>query len=269
MTRRCSPALTALFASAVGLLRDPDAARPRADRAARRARRRRPRARAALGRWRRLVEWLAGPARAATRAAPAPTRQRESIERRLDLAGRPAALTVQRFVGLKAALAILLGLGVGGLLLLLGASPLLVLLLAAFGWFGPDVWLSRAGPAAPGARSSATCRTSSTSSPSRVRAGLGYRLALRRVAEALGGPGGRGDADRAAPDGARARAAARRSWRCASATAPSRCKSFVAAQLQAEELGVPLSEALNDIADDMRRAAHQSARRRARAPARA
>ena len=39
--------------------------------------------------------------------------------------------------------------------------------------------------------------------------------------------------------------------------------SFVAAQLQAEELGVPLSEALNDIAHDMRRAAHQAARRRA------
>ena len=40
-------------------------------------------------------------------------------------------------------------------------------------------------------------------------------------------------------------------------------KSFVAAQLQAEELGVPLAEALNDIATDMRRVAHQNARRRA------
>ena len=39
--------------------------------------------------------------------------------------------------------------------------------------------------------------------------------------------------------------------------------SFVAAQLQAEELGVPLSDALGDIAADMRRAAHQDARRRA------
>ena len=37
----------------------------------------------------------------------------------------------------------------------------------------------------------------------------------------------------------------------------------MAAQLQAEELGVPLSEALNDIAADVRRAAHQAARRRA------
>jgi tight adherence protein C len=39
--------------------------------------------------------------------------------------------------------------------------------------------------------------------------------------------------------------------------------SFVAAQIQAEELGVPLADALNDIAIDMRRIAHQGARRRA------
>ena len=39
--------------------------------------------------------------------------------------------------------------------------------------------------------------------------------------------------------------------------------SFVTAQLQAEELGVPFSEALNDIATDMRRIAHQNARRAA------
>ena len=40
-------------------------------------------------------------------------------------------------------------------------------------------------------------------------------------------------------------------------------KSMIGATLQAEELGVPLSEALNEIAEDMRRAAHQDARRRA------
>ena len=39
--------------------------------------------------------------------------------------------------------------------------------------------------------------------------------------------------------------------------------TFIGAQLQAEELGVPLSEALNDIALDMRRSAAQNARRRA------
>jgi tight adherence protein C len=39
--------------------------------------------------------------------------------------------------------------------------------------------------------------------------------------------------------------------------------SFVAAQLQAEELGVPLADALASIAEDTRRAAAQQARRRA------
>ena len=38
---------------------------------------------------------------------------------------------------------------------------------------------------------------------------------------------------------------------------------FVAAQLQAEELGVPLADALASIAEDTRRAAAQTARRRA------
>ena len=95
-----------------------------------------------------------------------------------------------------------------------------------------------------------------------VRAGLGYRLALSRVAEALGGPVGEemlialrqmelGASRRAAFEALRDR------------NGSEQLSSFVAAQLQAEELGVPLSEALNDIAADMRRAAHQAARRRA------
>ena len=80
-----------------------------------------------------------------------------------------------------------------------------------------------------------------------VRAGLGYRLALGRVAEALGGPVGEemlvalrqmslGATRRAAFEALRDR------------NASEQLSSFVAAQLQAEELGVPLSEALNDIA---------------------
>ncbi len=95
-----------------------------------------------------------------------------------------------------------------------------------------------------------------------VRAGLGYRAALLRVAESLGGPVGDEVmmALRQMELGASRRAAflAMRD-RNQSDT----LSSFVAAQLQAEELGVPLSEALNDIAADVRRAAHQAARRRA------
>ena len=95
-----------------------------------------------------------------------------------------------------------------------------------------------------------------------MRAGLGYRYALRRVSEALGGPVSE-EMLTVLRQIDSARTGARRSWRCASATSPESLKSFVAAQLQAEELGVPLAEALNDIATDMRRMACQNARRQA------
>ena len=92
---------------------------------------------------RRLFLWLT------TRLGPRITprmraTKRESIDRRLDLAGRPGGATVQRFVGYKAATAVILGCPFV-LLALLGSSPLLALLTAGFGWFAPDVWVSRAG----------------------------------------------------------------------------------------------------------------------------
>ena len=95
-----------------------------------------------------------------------------------------------------------------------------------------------------------------------MRAGLGYRYALRRVAESLGGPVGEEMfiVLRQIDLGADRREAflALRDRNESDAL-----KAFVAAQLQAEELGVPLSEALNDIASDMRRMANQNARRQA------
>jgi tight adherence protein C len=85
----------------------------------------------------RVVGGLAG--RLGPRVAPSIRgRQRERIAHRLDLAGRPGGLTVQRFIGLKAALATLLG-GVLVLMLLAGGSPLLLPLALVVGWFGPDI----------------------------------------------------------------------------------------------------------------------------------
>jgi tight adherence protein C len=208
----------------------------------------------------RLVEALAarlGPVLAPSLRAG----RRSALERKIDYAGRPAGMNVQRFVGLKAALAVLLGPGVGGLLLLLGSDAYFVVLLGLIGWFGPDVYLSRAARL----RQEAIERTLPDFLDIlavSVRAGLGYRYALRRVAEALGGPVGEemftvlrqidlGQDRREAFLALRER------------NKSESLKSFVAAQLQAEELGVPLSEALNDIATDMRRAAHQNARRMA------
>jgi len=211
------------------------------------------------GRLRRLVEWLAGTL--GPRLVPTMrTSKRESIGRRLDLAGRPGNVTVQRFVGYKAALAIVIGFPFL-LLAFGGSSPFFVLLGAGFGWFAPDVYISRGGRLRQ-ERIERELPDFLDILSVTVRAGLGYRLSLARVAESLGGPVGEemllalrqmelGASRRAAFEALRDR------------NASEQLSSFVAAQLQAEELGVPLSEALNDIAADLRRAAHQDARRRA------
>ena len=186
--------------------------------------------------------------------------RRESVDRRLDLAGRPAGLTVQRFYGYKAAGLVLLG-GPFALLLAGGGSLAAVILAAGIGWFFPDIWVSRAGRVRQ-ERIERELPDFLDILAVTVRAGLGYRLALARVADALEGPVGEemlialrqmelGASRRAAFEALRDR------------NGSEQLQSFVAAQLQAEELGVPLSEALNDIAGDMRRAAHQAARRRA------
>ena len=61
-----------------------------------------------------LVEALA--ARLGPRLAPSlQASRRAALEHKLDYAGRPGGMTVQRFIGRKAALALLLGIGGGGL----------------------------------------------------------------------------------------------------------------------------------------------------------
>lgn len=207
----------------------------------------------------RVVGGLAG--RLGPRVAPSiRAGQREKIAHRLDLAGRPGGMTVQRFIGLKAALATIVG---GSMLLLMlpGGSLLLVVPALFGGWFAPDVWLSREGRLRQ-ERIQRELPDFLDILAVTVRAGLGYRAALGRVAQELGGPLGEEmlTALRQMELGASRRQAflALRDRSSSESLA-----TFVGAQLQAEELGVPLSQALNDIAEDMRRAMHQDARRRA------
>jgi tight adherence protein C len=207
----------------------------------------------------RVVGGLAG--RLGPRVAPSIRgRQRDRITRRLDLAGRPGAMTVQRFIGLKAALATLLG-GILLVLTIAGSSPLLLPLALGLGWFGPDVWLAR--------ESRIRQERIERDLPDfldilavTVRAGLCYRAALGKVAEALGGP--IADEMLTALRQMELGASRRQAFLALRERSDSESlATFIAAQLQAEELGVPLSKALNDIAEDMRRSAHQNARRRA------
>ena len=207
----------------------------------------------------RLVERLAARLAPRTMRALSPRRRRR-IARKLDHAGRPGGITVQRFAGLRAAIFVLAA-GTTGLLTLAGGSVLFVIAGGLLGWFAPDVWISRVGRQRQ-ERIERDLPDFLDILAVTVRAGLGYRAALVRVAQSLGGPVGEEmvTALRQMELGETRRAAflALRDRNDSAALS-----SFVAAQLQAEELGVPLSEALNDIAIDMRRSAHQAARRRA------
>jgi tight adherence protein C len=207
----------------------------------------------------RLVDGLAG--RLGPRVAPSIRQsQRNAMARRLDLAGRPGNLTVQRLIGVKAALLALAG-GIAALLALGGGSLLLLVPAVLLGWFGPDIWIARQGRVRQ-ERIERDLPDFLDILAVTVRAGLGYRSALARVSAALGGP--IGDEMLTALRQMDLGASRRQAFLALrERNASESLGSFVAAQLQAEELGVPLSEALNDIAEDMRRAAHQAARRRA------
>lgn len=184
---------------------------------------------------------------------------RKKIQQRLDLAGRPGGMNLERYGEVKAALlvvAVLFAIGFAAM----GSWPL-VLLVLALGWIGLDVWLSRTGRRRQAQLERDVPDFIDILSIT-VRAGTGYRAALGRVASSLSGPCAEevtttlrqmdlGATRREAFEALRARN-----------DSPT-LTSFVGAQLQAEELGVSLADALANIAADTRRAAAQSARRRA------
>jgi tight adherence protein C len=201
-----------------------------------------------------LGVWL-GPVLLARMSA----RRRASVTRRLDLAGRPGGLDLQRYAELKAAI-LAVATTVAVLFLAIG-TWLAAIPTLAIGWMGVDMWLSRAGRMRQAELERDLPDFIDILSIT-VRAGTGYRAALDRVASSLTGPPAQelartlrqmelGATRREAFESLRARNASRT------------LDNFVAAQLQAEELGVPLADALANIASDTRRAASQSARRRA------
>ena len=129
------------------------------------------------------------------------------------------------------------------------------------GWIGIDTWLSRTGRRRQ-AQLERDIPDFIDILAITVRAGIGYRAALHRVGTSLSGPAADevlatlrqmdlGATRREAFEGLRSR------------NRSPTLDSFVAAQLQAEELGVPLADALGSIAADTRRAAAQAARTRA------
>ncbi|MFE2185801.1 DUF5936 domain-containing protein [Streptomyces sp. NPDC059455] len=181
------------------------------------------------------------------------------VRRRIDLAGNPGGLTVDRYAARRAVYG---ALGfVGALVMLLRGQVLLALLLVAFGlfWIEVGIW------AAVRERKDAIERTLPDFLDVLavvVSAGLSFRQALDRVAEKYEGPWAdelritlrqmdMGVSRRQAFEELRKR------------NDSEQVAQFVTALQQGEELGAPIVETLIAIANDMRRTDAQNARRRA------
>lgn len=197
--------------------------------------------------------------RLANRALPLlGDRRLKLVRHRLDAAGRP--MTIEAYAGQKAAYTVLMG-GAGLVLGVIVGNVVLVPLLGLLGWMSLD--LSLAGMAKRRqARIDRDLPDLLDILAVIVSAGSGFRPALARVAEAIGGPLGEeirltlrqmdlGASRRAAFSELRER------------NDSETLGTLVTALLQAEELGAPLTDVLGDIALDMRREFHQIARRKA------
>jgi tight adherence protein C len=181
------------------------------------------------------------------------------IRRRIDLAGRPAGMTVDSFLQLLVKYALIFGF-FAAMLLLLGNTVTAVLCLVAV-------------PLLPFSRLAGHQRRRqeriATDLPDlldilavTVSAGIGFRAALGRVSLRFEGPlrdeltQTLHELDVGVP---RRQAFLALRERCGS----EQMDSFVSAFLQAEELGAPLATTLSNIAQDARREAAQEARRKA------
>ena len=186
-------------------------------------------------------------------------RRVDRVRRRLAAAGRPAGLTVERYLGRKAAFGVLATLV--ALVLLSQGRPLLGISTLVGGWVWMDAWLAgavRRRQAEIDRRLPDFLDVLAVT----VGAGLGFRLALLRVSETLGGPLAEEILTtlRQMDLGAERRAAF---VELRERNPSPAIGTFVGALLQAEELGTPLADALVELAADMRRTGAQLARRRA------
>ncbi|MER5890276.1 DUF5936 domain-containing protein [Streptomyces sp. NPDC001941] len=181
------------------------------------------------------------------------------VRRRIDLAGNPGGLTIDRYAARRAVYGAL-GL-LGAFAMILRGQPFLALFMIAFGVF----WVEIGIYAAIRQRKDQIERTLPDFLDVLavvVSAGLGFREALERVADKYEGPWAdelritlrqmdMGVSRRKAFDELRRR------------NNSEQVAQFVTALQQGEELGAPIVDTLIQIANDMRRTDAQNARRRA------
>ncbi|GAA4773552.1 MULTISPECIES: DUF5936 domain-containing protein [Streptomyces] len=186
-------------------------------------------------------------------------RRVDALRRRLDRAGNPRGLTVDRYAARRAVYGLL---GVlAALATLLRGQPLVALLALLYGLFWTDVLL-RASVRRRRADIERTLPDFLDVLAVVVSAGLGFRQALERVADRYTGPWSdelritlrqmdMGVSRREAFEQLRRR------------NDSEQVSMFVTALQQGEELGAPIVDTLIQIANDMRRADAQNARRAA------
>jgi tight adherence protein C len=184
---------------------------------------------------------------------------RRRVRDRLDAAGRPRGMTVEDYAGRKATYTVLMG--AAGFFLLVNDTPVVGLLLPVIGFFFLDVFL-RLEARRRQERIDRQLPDFLDILAVSVSAGVGFLPALRRVTEITGGPLGEElDTAQSQMDLGSSRREAFQALRRRNRSHA--LGKFVSALLQAEELGVPLTDALADLATDMRSTFYQQARRRA------
>ncbi|MER5892534.1 DUF5936 domain-containing protein [Streptomyces sp. NPDC001876] len=183
----------------------------------------------------------------------------DKVRRKLDMAGNPGGMTVDRYAARRAVYG---GLGgIAGLAMLMNGQVVLAVLMVVYGFFWTDVIIR----AAVSRRKDDIDRTLPDFLDVLavvVSAGLGFRQALERVSEKYSGPWAdelritlrqmdMGVSRREAFDQLRKR------------NESEQVSMFVSALQQGEELGAPIVDTLIQIANDMRRTDAQNARRKA------
>ncbi|MFK0097298.1 MULTISPECIES: DUF5936 domain-containing protein [unclassified Streptomyces] len=186
-------------------------------------------------------------------------RRVDRIRRKLDMAGNPRGLTVDRYAARRAVFG---GLGIlAALAMLMNGQVVLAIILLVYGLFWTDV-IIRAAIARRKDDIERTLPDFLDVLAVVVSAGLGFRQALERVSEKYTGPWSdelritlrqmdMGVSRRDAFDQLRRR------------NESDQVSMFVSALQQGEELGAPIVDTLIQIANDMRRTDAQNARRKA------
>lgn len=192
-------------------------------------------------------------------AGVARPKRRDRIQHLIETAGRPNRMDLAAYTEQKVAYT--LGGGFIGLFFALLGVPLVLPAALILGWVWPDIRLGSIARARQ-ARIDKDLPDFLDILAVTVGAGIAFRPAVTRVSDALGGPVAEemtvalrqidfGTGSRQALEDVRRR------------NDSEALEEFITAILQAEELGAPLANALIEQAQDMRRASHQRARRRA------